>query len=146
MTIYRYGLLAWVWRPMAALGIVAGVGALVVAVRTGEWWMVLVALPLLAPSLVLPPMIAMRIDTRADGSLEVRTLAFTRRRVQRSALRAPKIRTSAAGTFMPVYAPRAWVSVEGGLPIYLDLFAAIPDREAFLDVFPGLKQALPRGD
>ncbi|MBT8402759.1 MAG: hypothetical protein KJP18_02805 [Gemmatimonadetes bacterium] len=63
--------------------------------------------------------------------------------MHRDALGRPHLRLTAAATLMQIDAPRVWVPVRGGLPIYLDLWAQIPDLAALQSVIP-LSPALRR--
>ncbi len=134
MTVYRYGWLAWVWRLMgiAALAAVGFLAAM--AVKFGSWSFAAMALPLALP-LVLLPMVATRVEVEGD-TVRVATLAFLTRVVDRRALGRPRARRKATALLTRVHAPRIWVPVRGGLPIYLDLLADVPDPPAFRRVFP----------
>lgn len=132
MTIYRYGRAAWVWRVLIAFGLVTGGILTAVAVRDRALSPLLVALPLLAPSLYFGHVMAVRIDI--DGAvLRVWTLFFWRRAITLDRIRPAPVRTHAQGYAGPIYAPRAFVPVRGGLAIYVDLLATIPDTRRFHD-------------
>lgn len=135
MTIYRYGGLAWLWRILGLGAAAAGVFLLAAALRFDSWTFVAMALPLLAPPALLGPMVATRVD-RVGDELTVRTLAFVTRTIPREALGPPRLRRKATALVTQVHAPRLWVPVRGGPPIYLDLLAEIPDLEAFRAAFP----------
>jgi hypothetical protein len=135
--------MAWVWRPLIAVGLAVGLGALYGALHTGDLWLVASAAPLLGPAIALGFVVATRIDLETDGTLRIRTLAFIPRRVHRDALGRPHLRLTAAATLMQIDAPRVWIPVRGGLPIYLDLWAQIPDLAALESVIP-LSPALRR--
>lgn len=141
--LYRYGPVAWVWRALGAPALVGGALLGVAALRHGEWWLALLALPLVAPVLVLFPMVAVRIALR-DTALEIDTLAFVRRRVPRERIVGHSYRETAAGELTSLYAPRVWVRVRGGLPIHVDLMGTISDR-ATLAAALGLPQKLVPG-
>ena len=135
MVIYRYGPVAWVWRLLAGAGLVGGVALAVFGFREGWLAGLGIALPLVLPALVLGPMVAVRVDRLPDGRVEVRTLAFWRRRLDRGRIGTPRLKIYAQATVGGVSAPRIWVPVKGGLPIHVDLLGEIPDRKAFLAVF-----------
>jgi hypothetical protein len=144
--LYRYGALAWVWRAMGAGALLAAVACVGFVVRTGELWFLVLALPLVLPVVVLFPMVATRIEldsgttppsetggpaSQAGAHLSVATLAGFTRRIARSEVKGYRFRDTAASEAGDVHAPRAWVLVRGGWPIYVDLFADIPDKKAF---------------
>lgn len=134
-TIYRYGIVAWVWRMLIALFLFGGAICLVFGVRHGEPWLLLLALVLLAPALFFGGALAVQVDRLDDGQLLVSTLLFWRRRVRPEQLRPGRLRESYENESGPIYAPRLWVRLRGRLPIYFDLLATIPDRRAFAAVF-----------
>ncbi|MEZ4425838.1 MAG: hypothetical protein R3E98_20755 [Gemmatimonadota bacterium] len=143
-TLYRYGALAWVWRAFL-LGGLGGVVLLVgLALRSGASWPLGVAVPLALP-LVLAGVVAVRIDRQEDGRLAVTTLSGWRRRIARERLGRPRVRRSAQGTLTRFDAPRAWIPVRGGLPLYVDLLADIPDRTALRDALRLPRDAWARG-
>lgn len=130
MTIYRYGAIGWVWRLLALLGLVgAGVFVLLI-VRFGDWWPLAGAMALGLPSVLFPLLVAERIDRFTDDELVVTNLFFIRRRIDRNRIGHPRLRKAAHGALPRVKAPRAWIPVKGGLPIYIDLYATIPDATA----------------
>lgn len=135
MVIYRYGPMAHVWRLLAGAGLACGLALAVYMLREGTLSGLWVGLPLMLPALVLAPMVAVRVDRLADGVIEVRTLAFWRRRIARDRLGKPRLKVYAQATIGGVSAPRIWVPVRGSLPIHVDLLGDIPDRRAFLAVF-----------
>jgi hypothetical protein len=126
-TIYRYGALAWVWRVLMLLGLALAAPLLALWWRDDAGWGLLAALPLIAPTALLAGAVAVRIDEAGDH-LDVWTLGGWRRRVARGAVGPGRIREYAQGDLGAVRAPRAFVRVRGGLPIYVDLLADIPDR------------------
>lgn len=132
---YRYGKLAWLWRLLAGLGIAAGALLIFLAFRFGSWVFVASALPLLVPSVTLPWMVAYSIDRLGDDEIEVVNLFGMRRRVSRNDLEKPRFKRTAQATFTHIDAPRAWIGVRGGAPIYVDLYATIPDPAAFRKFF-----------
>jgi hypothetical protein len=135
ITIYRYGLMAWVWRVPMLAALAGGVFCVLAAVFRFELALVAVAAPLVLPSLYFGWVVAHRVDRLEDGELLVTTLLFQRRRVARSDLGKPRVKLFAQGDIGPMYAPRAWIPVRDRLPIYLDLLAEIPDRSAFGNAF-----------
>ncbi len=147
MTIYRYGVLAWFWRGLIAVALVAGTGLIALAVRFGDLWFAAMAAPLLAPAVLLGFMVATRID-RVGDRLRVRTLAFIPRTVDAARLGRPRLRLMATATLVQVSAPRVWVPIQRSLPIYVDLLADIPDLGAFHEVIPlspAVRRALSDG-
>lgn len=135
MTIYRYGRIAWVWRTMGLTALVLGLALLLLAARFGDWTFAVMALPLLLPVGALGWMVATRVD--ADGDeIRVWTLGLARRRIRLSRLGRPHLRLTAGGYFEQIPAPRIWVPVRRGLPIYFDLLAEIPDLASFERVVP----------
>ena len=135
MTIYRYGRIAWVWRVMGALALAGGLLLVLLAVRFGDWTVIAMAAPLLIPVVALGWMVATRVDVD-DDHIRVWTLGFGRRRIDRAALGRPHLRLTAGGTFEQIPAPRIWVPVRRGLPVYFDLMAYIPDLDTFEEVVP----------
>ncbi len=132
MTIYQYGWAAWVWRVLIIFGVAAGGILTAVAVRDHALAPLLTALPLLVPSLYFGYVLAVRIDV--DGNvLRVWTLAFARRTIALDRIRPGGVSTYAQGYSGGIYAPRAFVPVRGGLAIYVDLLATIPDKRRFHD-------------
>lgn len=137
MLIYDYGPLAWFWRALISMGIVSGGLGLTLALRHSDVLPFLVSLPLVLPAVVFSVLVAVRIRVDPQGMLSVSTLSFLRRRIPRSRLRGVKVSEWATGSHgARVLAPRAWVKVHRSLPIYLDLYARIPDRGAFLKAIP----------
>lgn len=134
-TLYRYGPLAWVWRVLIAFFLLGGFGSLAGVVRTGELWLVVSALVLLAPALFFGFVVAVRVDHAGEDTIIVRTLLFWSRRIRQDELRSSRVRERYEGEFGPIHAPRSWVPVKGSLPIYLDLLAHIPDQRAFDNTF-----------
>ncbi len=131
-TLYRYGALAWVWRSLGALAVAGFLGLTVLAFKTGTLWPLAVGLPLLLPVVVLFPMVATEITLDPERArLCVRTLAGMSRSIARERIAGHRFRTAATTDSGSVYAPRVWISVRSGLPIYVDLLATIPDRRAF---------------
>lgn len=144
MTIYLYGRIAWVWRAMGGLALSGGLLLGALAVRFGDWTFVAMATPLLAPVFALGWMVATRVDAHEDH-VRVWTLGFARRRIPRAALGRPHLRLTAGGTFEQIPAPRIWVPVRRGLPVYFDLLAQIPDLDAFeavVPLSPAVRQAI----
>jgi len=130
MTLYEYGWIAWVWRAFIAVGLAAGGFLLIAGARDGAPGLILTGLPLVVPSLYFGVVLATRID-EAGSDLLVSTLLFWRRRVARDRIRPGIVRTHAQSNSGPIYAPRSFVPVRGGLAIYVDLLATIPDKRRF---------------
>ncbi len=132
MTIYRYGgWLAWTWRVLAGLGIAASGLLGVAAFHFHDWTFLAMAAPIALPALLLPAVVAVRIDRAADDVVVVTTLGFVRRRIPRASLGRPRVRLTAQAAVSHIAAPRAWIPVARSWPIYVDLFADIPDPTAF---------------
>ncbi|MEO0421049.1 MAG: hypothetical protein AAF184_01855 [Pseudomonadota bacterium] len=131
--VYRYGALAWVWRAMIAVAIALTAGALLLDLSLGEWGVTYVALPMFVPAVIGGWVTVTRIEVPAgEGKvLEVRNLFGIRRRIKRRRLRGTWKRDTVYGTYgQPLPAPRLWVWVRGGMPLYLDLLAPLVDRAA----------------
>lgn len=126
-TVYRYGRAAWVWRGLMGLAVALSVPLVAVALRDGVVTPLLVALPLLAPSVYFAGVLAVRIDDR-DDHLHVQTLGGWTRCLPARDVGPGRVRHIAQGDAGPIVAPRAFVRVRGGLPLYVDLLADIPDR------------------
>lgn len=135
MTLYRYGVLAWFWRLLIALALIAGGALLVFAVQFRSAAFVAMALPLLAPALFFGWVLATSIERRGEH-LRVSTLLPGVRRIPLDRLGRPRLRLRATAVTHQIDAPRIWVPVRGRLPLYIDLLAGIPDPAAFRAVFP----------
>jgi len=132
MILYRYGALAWFWRVLIFGALVAGCACVALGWRSAAPVLYIIAATLLAPALFFGLTVATHIDRSDDGAMMVRSLLFTRRTIQREQLGAPRVRQYAQSSDVgQVYAPRVWVPVKGGLPVYIDLLARIPDRGTF---------------
>lgn len=115
---------------MLAAFLFGGAIFLVFGARTGEPWLFIIAIVLLAPALFFGAVVAVRVDL-GDDQVRVWTLLFWRRRISRTDIgpsreSRPGGESGGAGL---------WVRVRRGLPIYFDLLATIPDPEAFADTF-----------
>jgi hypothetical protein len=143
-TLYRYGRIAWIWRALILAALVGGSICVYAGVTLEAPVLLPVAAPVILPALFFGFVVATRVEGLADGSLRVHTLLFARRRVDRARLGTTRVHFFAQATVTRVYAPRAWVGVRRGLPIYLDLFAEIPDRRAFANTFRIDRGVLPR--
>ncbi len=135
VVLYQYGWIAWFWRALIAVALTASAFLLLGAVRFGSWWFVAMALPLAVPSLFFPWVLAVRIDQVAGEEIVVTNLFFLRRRIRRDALGRPRVKQTAQATVDHIAAPRAWIPVRGRSPIYVDLYANIPDPAAFRAFF-----------
>lgn len=140
--IYRYGPLAWFWRALVCAALVASTGLLYFAVSLADVSLALVALPLAGPALVIPWMVAVRVERTGEEEIVVTNLLGFRRRLTRDALGAARIRRVAHGAVPTVQGPRAWVPVRSGLPLFLDLYGTVADPGAFRFFF-GISR-LPR--
>jgi len=132
VTLYDYGPMAWLWRCMillfgalASLFLVGGLSPLNPLVMGG-------AIALLAPAVFFGTVLVVRADRGDGGGLEIQTLLFWRRRIARDRLGAPRVRIKYRTEHTDLSAPRVWVPVKGGWPLYFDLLGRIPDRPAFL--------------
>lgn len=141
-TIYRYGLITWVWRVLLAVALIGGT-ILLVAARSGTLELALIAVAFVVPGIFFGTVVATRVDRLDNGHVQVWTLLFWRRHVLREHLSAPRLYPFAQLAAGSVYAPRVWVPVHRRLPIYLDLLAYIPNRDAFLTTFRLPGSALP---
>lgn len=134
MTLYRYGALAWLWRALLLLGGGGGLVFLPEAI-TGSIAAAAAVLVLCGPVWFFGTVVAVRIDRASDGTLAIRTLIGGRRSVAADRIGPARLRLRYHTRSGPIKAPAAWVPVQGGLPVYVDLWAEIPDRVA-------LKEAL----
>lgn len=135
MTVYRYGALAWFWRLLIALGVLAGGAMVAFAIRFGSPAFLAIAAPLALPALFCGWVVATSV--RLDGDrVRVATLLFVTRSIPCERLGRPRVRLRATVLLHQIDAPRLWVPVRGRAPVYLDLYAEIPDRAAFEAVFP----------
>ena len=134
-TLYLYGWIAWVWRVLVFVGLASSALMVSFAIRFGELWFLLAALPLAVPCIVLPWMLATRIDRISAQEVVVTNLFFVRRTVHQKSLGPPRVRLTAQGAIRHIPAPRAWIPVRGSWPIYVDLWATIPDPGAFRAFF-----------
>ncbi len=131
-TVYRYGFLAWFWRILIFGALIAGAGAVFLAVNTASPVLCVVAAPLVIPALFFGHVVATRADKQEDGSMRIWTLLFTRRKVARAELGVARVRLLAQATTTSIYAPRVWIPIKRRLPIYFDLLARFSDRQEFL--------------
>lgn len=133
--MYRYGWMGWVWRLLALLGIGGATLCIYLAVSVDAWALLAVAVSLGVPSVALPWVVAARIDRVSEVEIIVTNLFYAKRRVSREALGRPKVRAMAGGDSDHIRAPRAWIPVRRSWPIYLDLWADIPDAQGFRRFF-----------
>lgn len=120
---------------MAGVGIVATVFLTAMAIQFGEWAFIAMALPLGLPSIALPWALATQIERTSNDEVVVTNLFFVRRRIRRETLGKPRVRLTAQGALMHISAPRAWIPVRRAWPVYVDLYADIPDPAAFRSFF-----------
>jgi hypothetical protein len=146
VTLYRYGIIAWVWRVVILGALLGGGAAIAIGAQLMSGALVAFGSVLVAPALFFGAVLAVDVQLESPDSLRVQTLIFWRRRVSRPDLGAPRVKTTAAGTTGPIHAPRAWIPVRGTLPIYFDLLGTIPDRRAFGAMFGLSASSLPRGN
>ncbi|MEM9383497.1 MAG: hypothetical protein AAGA68_00420 [Pseudomonadota bacterium] len=131
--VYRYGALAWVWRALIAVAFSLTGAALLLSFKIGDWGLVYVALPMFIPAAVGGWVTVTRIEVPAGerSVLQVSNLLGVPRRIERRRLRGTWKRDTVYGTYgQPIPAPRLWVWVRGGMPLYLDLLAPLVDRSA----------------
>jgi len=128
VTVYRYGLLAWFWRILIVGFLIGGGICLVFGARAGQPALLFIAVALLAPALFFGAVVAVRVDRLGDGEVRVWTLLFWQRRLSQEQVGPPRRRPFGWGESGP---HGLWVPVRGGLPIYFDPLANIPDRNAF---------------
>ncbi len=129
MTLYRYGGIAWLWRAFIACGLLVGATLLVSVGRSAPIVAAALALPLVAPAVFFGLTVAVRIDAD-DSSLRVATLLGWRRHIARSRVSRARVYDTAEGYAGSFHAPRAWVSIRGALPVYVDLLGDTPHRSA----------------
>ncbi len=96
------------------------------------FWPLLAALALLGPTAFFGTVVVVAADRLDDGRLDVQTLLFVHRRMRASDLGAPRVRIQYHALPYSLSAPRVWIPVRGGLPLYFDLLGHIPDRQQFL--------------
>ena len=143
MMLYKYGVLAWVWRGLIAFGLLLASGVLFTGLASWSLWLFVGGLALIAPSLFFGAVLVVQADKTVGETLEIRTLLFFRRRIELSRLGAPVVRRKYHDAVLDFDAPRAWVPVKGSLPLYFDLLGQIPDRQAFMKAV-GLSSAALR--
>lgn len=131
--IYAYGPLAWIWRALIFPALGASALVLFVAGRELNFTLVLVALPLLIPSVFFGTAVATTVH-RDGNTLLVRTLLFQLRRIDITSLGKPVRRELAQNWDGAFHAPRMWIPVKGGIPVYLDLLTNTIDRNALAAV------------
>lgn len=138
MTVYRYGWVAWVWRALMLLGVGFGLafvslGQLDASLR---WFGTVFGLGFAAFPLALGQMVATRVDRLDQRRIRVWTLNLTWRTIELGRLGGARYRSYVQSNAGSLRAPRIWVGVRGGPPIFLDLLADIPDLDAFRALFP----------
>lgn len=129
--MYRYGPLAWVWRGCIAFGLALGGLAAIGTVLTLNPLLLVAALALLGPACFFGVVLVVRVEGEPDGTLRIDTLMFVRRRISAGRVGRPTVRVKYRTLYADLTAPRVWVPVKGGLPLYVDLLGDIRDREAF---------------
>jgi hypothetical protein len=144
ITVYRYGALAWVWRAIIAGALVAGGACAYFAVSKAALVLAVIGAVLVAPALFFGHVVATHIAQTEEGTMVVRSLLFTRRTITRDRLRPARVRQYAQGTVAQVYAPRAWIPVRGGFPVYVDLLADFPDPRSFASWWGVPAREIPR--
>lgn len=132
MLLYRYGPLAWVWRVLIVVGLGLGAVAGAAGLLTLNPLLLVSATALIAPALFFGLVLVVRAEQRKDGSLLVSTLLFVQREIPASRLGRPTVRVLYRTIHANFSAPRVWVPVKDGLPLYFDLLGGIPNRQALL--------------
>jgi len=132
VNIYKYGTLAWVWRGFIAMGVILAAIFLAASVASWSLWPFVGAVALAAPSLFFGLVVVVRADLIDGQTVLIRTLVFYPRRIALDRLGPSRIRRTYVSDSVEFDAPRVWVPVKGGLPLYFDLLGQIPDRQAFL--------------
>ncbi len=130
--LYDYGAFAWLWRAMMLAFIALGIVFLGVWLASPALWPLVAAFALLGPTAFFGTTVVVAADRLEDGGLDVQTLLFVRRRVAAPDLGAPRVRVRYHSLPYSLSAPRVWIPVKGGLPLYFDLLGHIPDRQRFL--------------
>lgn len=143
-TIYRYGWVGWVWRVLIVGAQGLGWFLVYAGFLHAEFWLYLVAAPLILPGWFFGHVVAAQVDLLDHGELVVTTLMGKHRRLTRNDLGKPRLFFYAQATVTYIFAPRAWIPVRNKWPIYLDLYGQIVDRKAFIAVFGIAKQHIPR--
>ncbi len=131
LTLYRYGLLAWVWRVLIAMFLALGGVVVYAAATSGASILFVAAGALIVPAVFFGSAVVVRAD-RVEGGLDVWTLIGWRRRIATVRMEPPRVRRAYEDGDALLHAPRAWIPVKGSCPLYFDLLADIPDRQAFL--------------
>lgn len=131
VTLYSYGVVAWLWRLLIAVAMLGGVGSLVGGAMMGEMALLFGGIALLAPAIYFGSVVAVRIDQLDDDFVQVETLLIRNRRLARAQFGRPRVRTTYEDESATLYAPRVWVPVRGQWPVYVDLLGVIPDRGRF---------------
>lgn len=129
--LYEYGtLLAWFWRILMLVCIVLAGGFLLAGGLDLQPLALFGAASLLGPIAFFGTVVVARA-TLVDGNvIEIQTLLLTRRRIPRALLGRPRVRMRYESENARFAAPRAWIPVQGSLPIYVDLQGRIPDKRA----------------
>lgn len=132
MTLYRYGWLAWVWRVLIAIGLGLGAVSFAAGILMQSGLMAVAAFALIGPAAFFGVVVVVRADRHDDGTLEIWTLLFWRRRIHPTRLRQPTVHIIYRTIYTNLHAPRVWVQVIGGPPLYFDLLGQIVNRPALL--------------
>ena len=140
MTIYKYGFMAWIWRGLITFGLVLAAGFLALSVASP--FLLIGAIAIAAPAVFFGVTLVVRADLVEGRTLLIQTLLFYRRRIDRAQLGAPKARRRYTSEMVDFDAPRGWVPVKDGWPLYFDLLGQIPDRRAFLQAIGVSESAL----
>jgi hypothetical protein len=141
VVLYRYGMFVGVWRLLAVAGLLGAGVMLWLAWTFGSPWYVCASVVLAAPAVWFPWIVADVVEL-ADDTLVVTNLFYLRRRIALEDLGPARVKQRAQ-SLLNFRAPRVWVGVRGRPPIYLDLWADIPDPNRLRRTF-GIGR-LPRG-
>jgi hypothetical protein len=130
--LYRYGPLAWFWRGCLVAGVIGGLLFLVTSAATLNPILALGGLALIGPSIFFGLSVVVSADRLDDGCLEIATLFFWRRRIAAVRLGRPFVRRRYRTLYADLDAPRVWVPVKGGFPLYFDLLGQVVNRQELL--------------
>ena len=133
--LYRYGPVAWVWRLFIAFFFAIGAVGLLLVFLGNTLSGAVMAIVMFGPALFFGFVVAVRVKQVGEDAVRVSTLLFWRRRIRRDELGLSRLRTEYIDEDQILHAPRLWVPVKHGLPIYFDLLGDIPDKQAFAAFF-----------
>lgn len=120
------------WRAIIAAGLALAAPLVVAGVVTLNPLLLVGALALIGPSVFFGVVLVVSADRQDDGMLAIGTLLFIRRRIDPSRLGPPVVRVLYRTIHATLNAPRVWVPVKGGLPLYIDLLGRVVNRQELL--------------